>query len=76
MRYGTMKTIDGRVVRLKRKNPGPKPLPPEVKRRPVNITLCPHWHDAGKQLAAMRGVSLSKYIESLIYHDSMRIESG
>ena len=75
--FTTMTTVDGRVIRLRRAKPGPKPLPAEVRKRRVNIAISPHWHEVGKRLASERGVSFSRFLEELvIYQDSLCNESG
>ena len=71
MPRGTMKTINGHTIRLTYQKPGPKPLPPEIKKRRVNISLSPHWHQVGKDLAQKQGISFSKYVGWLIYQDSL-----
>jgi hypothetical protein len=52
MRRGAIRTISGQTTRLSYKNPGPKPLPVDLKKRRVNIALAPHWHETGKRIAA------------------------
>ncbi len=74
--FETMKTVTGKVIRIKYNKPGPKPYQPSVKRKATNLTLSPHWKRVGKEMAKQRGESLSKYVEWLIYKDSMRIESA
>jgi len=69
-------TVSGKRIRLRRKKPGPKPLPARVKKRRVNICLSPHWHEVGKEKAAARKLSFSEYLEALIYRDSLHNESG
>lgn len=76
MSRGTMRTISGKTIRLTAKKPGPKPLPPEIKKQRVNICLVPHWHKTGKALAEKQGVSFSYYVECLIYKDSLCNESA
>ena len=76
MRSGMMVTVTGEHIRLRYKKPGPKPLPEGVKKRRVNICLSPHWHERGKAMAAANGMSLSKYIEQLVYADSLCNESA
>lgn len=76
MNYSTMKTVTGRTIRRRHATPGPKPLPPEVLRRRINISLAPHWHDTGKRLAEESGLPFSRYIENLIYQDSVCKESA
>ncbi len=49
--------VSGKRIRIKRKRPGPKPLPLAMKRRSVNISLSPYWHERGKGMAAVDGVS-------------------
>ncbi len=74
--FGTMKTVTGKVIRIKYNKPGPKPYQPGVKRKATNLTLAPHWKRVGKEMAEQRGESLSKYVEQLIQKDSMRIEAA
>jgi predicted DNA binding CopG/RHH family protein len=50
-------------------------LPPELKRRRVNIALSSHWYEAGKKICVEKGLSFSGYIEWLIYTDSLCNES-
>ena len=69
-------TITGKRIRLRRKKPGSKLLPEDVKKRRINICLSPHWHKVGKEKAVARNLSFSKYIEELIYQDSLHNESG
>lgn len=61
---------------MRRKKPGPKPLPESVKKRRVNICLSPYWHQTGKERAAARKLSFSEYLEELIYLDSLHNESA
>ena len=68
--------VSGKRIRLRRKKPGPKPLPEGVKKGRVNICLSPHWHKVGKGNAAARRLSFSEYLEELIYEDSLHNESG
>ena len=51
MPQGTITTTSDNTIRLNYKKPSPKLLPPELKRRRVNISLSPHWHQIGKELA-------------------------
>ena len=69
-------TVTGKRIQLWHKKPGPKPLPESVKKRRVNICLFPHWHKVGKERATARNLSFSRYIEELIYQDSLHNESG
>jgi predicted DNA binding CopG/RHH family protein len=46
------------------------------KKRRVNISLSPYWHQAGKNAAAQAGLSFSAYLEQLIYADSLHNESA
>jgi hypothetical protein len=71
MPQGTITTINSSSIRLTYKKPGPKPLPPEAKGRRVKISLSPHWHQIGKELAKKQGISFSKYVELLVYQDSL-----
>ena len=71
-----MTIITGKRIRLRRKKPGPKPLPEGVKKRRINICLSPHWHKVGKEKAVARNLSFSEYLEKLIYQDSLHNESG
>jgi hypothetical protein len=68
-------TITGKFYVYHCLKQGPKPLPPELKKRRVNIALSPHWHEKGKQMAAEKGLSFSRYMELLIYADSLHNES-
>jgi hypothetical protein len=63
MGSGILKTITGNTIRLRYKKPGPKLLPPELKKRRVNIALSSHWHETGKKKAVEKGLSFSGYIE-------------
>ena len=69
-------TVTDRRIRLRHKKPGPKPLPESVKKRRVNICLSPYWYQIGKERAAARKQSFSKYLEELIYRDSLHNEPG
>jgi hypothetical protein len=69
-------TVTGKRIRLRHRKPGPKPLPEGVKKRRVNICLSPHWHEVGKDKAAARKLSFSRYLEELIYRESLHNESG
>ncbi|KAA3659236.1 MAG: hypothetical protein DWQ04_22945 [Chloroflexi bacterium] len=73
---GVLKTVSGQLTCIKCQKPGAKPLPEAIKRKLVTITLAPFWHQTGKKLAQQRGISFSRYIEELIYPDSMRMESA
>jgi hypothetical protein len=75
MKRGVLKTISDQAIRLRYKKPGPKPLPADLKKRPVNIALAPHWHETGKRIAAEKELSFSAYVERLIYADSLCNES-
>jgi hypothetical protein len=75
MSSGKMKTITGKIIRLRYKKPGPKPLPVELKKKRVNTTLSPYWHETGKKIAAQKNLSFSSYVEWLIYADSVCNES-
>ena len=75
MAHRIMTTITRRVVRLQYKKPGPKPLPQHVKKRRVNISLSPYWHQVGKTAATTARLSFSAYLEQLIYADSLHNES-
>jgi hypothetical protein len=68
-------TITGKFYVHHCLKPGPKPLPPELKKRRVNIALSPHWHEKGKQMAAEKGLSFGSCLESLVYADSLHNES-
>jgi len=74
--HGVIITVNGHIIHRRQVKPGPKPLPPEIKRRRVNISLDPFWHERGKRLAAEKGISLSKYLEELVYQDYLHKESG
>ena len=69
-------TVTGQKIRLRRKKPGPKPLPKEAKKQRVSICLFPHWHKVGKERATTLNLSFSRYVEELIYRDSLHNESG
>lgn len=58
--HGMMTTIIGCTVRLQYKKSGPELLPQRVKKRRVDISLSPCWHQVGKIAA---GLSFSAYIE-------------
>ena len=64
----TITTVTGQRIQLKRAKPGPKPLPPEYKKRDVHIALRPFWHERGKALAAEKSMSFSAFIEDLIVY--------
>ena len=68
-------TINGKFYVHRCIKPGPKPLRRELKKRRVNIALSPHWHEKGKRMAAEKGLSFSRYLELLIYADSLHNES-
>jgi hypothetical protein len=75
MKRDVLKTISGQAIRLRYKKPGPKPLPADLKKQHVNIALAPHWHEAGKRIAAEKELSFSAYVERLIYADPLCNES-
>jgi hypothetical protein len=54
-------TVSGKRIRIKRQKSGPKPLPLTVKKRHVNISLSPYWHERGKALAAAEDMSFSAF---------------
>jgi hypothetical protein len=68
-------TITGKLYVHHCIKPEPKLLPPELKKRRVNIALFSNWHEKGKQMAAEKGLSFSRYMELLIYADSLHNES-
>lgn len=76
MKRGTKTTITGQVISLTYQKPEPKQLPPETKKRRVNLALAPYWHEAGKRRAEHLGVSFSHTVETLIYADSLHNESA
>ena len=52
----TIITIEsGNRIRLRRKKPGPKPLPEGVKKHRVNICLSLHWHEAVRKKPPLKG---------------------
>ncbi len=69
-------TITGKLYVHHCIKPEPKLLPPELKKRRVNIALSPYWHEKGKQMAAEKGLSFGSCLESLVYADSLHNESG
>jgi len=73
---GVLKTVSGQLILIKCRKPGPKPLPESIKRKPVNITLAPYWPETGKRIVREQDISFSRYVENLIYTDSMRMESA
>ena len=56
--------------------PGPKPLPPALKGRRVDITLDPWVIKLAREKAAAEGMSFSQYLEKLIYDDCIHIQSS
>jgi predicted DNA binding CopG/RHH family protein len=69
-------TISGKKIKLTYKKPRPKPLPKQIKKRRINISLSPYWHQVGKDAAAAAGLSFSAYLEQLIYQDLLHNKSG
>ncbi len=68
-------TLDGRFYLHHCQKPGPKPLPKELKRRCVDITLDPLAIRVGTEKAEAEGLSFSRYVEKLIYDDCIHIQS-
>ncbi|HRQ37379.1 MAG TPA: hypothetical protein PLD25_05645 [Chloroflexota bacterium] len=69
-------TSTGQVIYLPCQKPGPKPLPPEIKKRRVILSLTPTWHETGKRCAEQRGLSFSDYVELLMYADLLHNKSA
>jgi hypothetical protein len=68
-------TIEGSFYPHSGLKPGPKPLPKELKRRRVDITLDPFAIKLATEKAAVEGLSFSRYLEKLIYDDCIHIQS-
>lgn len=66
-------TLDGSFYTHRCAKPGPKPLPPPLKRQHVDITLNPFALKLAREKAEAAGLSFSRYLEQLIYDDCIHI---
>ncbi|MBV7326856.1 hypothetical protein KFU94_01075 [Chloroflexi bacterium TSY] len=66
--------INGQPFHIKAAKPGSKPLP-EFRRQIVPIRMNQGEKEMARRNAESRGLSLSEYIRSLVYADSVYTES-